>query len=103
MTFKQPWVNALNSGSVLNTENKLRYTMISHFAALGRITHCSLSPLYKLMGHLAAHFRNLVYFWNLVHLPFLAIYFYCSHYYMQISGIVIGKKILTTLKFEGFD
>ena len=34
-------LNALNSGSVLNTinGNRLLYTMKSHFAAFGRISH----------------------------------------------------------------
>ena len=32
-------LGALNSGSVLNTGNKLFYIMMSHFAAFGRITN----------------------------------------------------------------
>ena len=32
-------VDALNFGSVLNTANRLLYTMMSHYAAFGRIGH----------------------------------------------------------------
>ena len=32
-------VKALNSGSVLNTGNRLLYTIMSHFAAFGCIGH----------------------------------------------------------------
>ena len=37
--LKSYWVNALNFGSVLNTGNRLLYTIMSHVAAFGRITH----------------------------------------------------------------
>ena len=50
----------LNSGSVLNTGNWLHYTMMSLFAALGRITHCraALRPFCPLSIY-AAHGRTM--------------------------------------------
>ena len=39
IVFPVDRINALNSGSVLNTGNGLFYTMMSSFAALGCITH----------------------------------------------------------------
>ena len=36
VTLALIWVNAINSGSVLNTGNRLLYTMMSYFAAFIR-------------------------------------------------------------------
>ena len=84
-----PRVKALNSGSGLNTWNKILYTIMSHFVVFGRITHRRVAlrslvslyihgplkgswPHHTMIGRYTAHFRYSEHFRNLVHLPYKA-------------------------------
>ena len=88
-------LNALNSGTVLNTGNRPLYTKMGHFAAIRPLhTDRPLCRLcYTMMDCFGAFFAFYVHFRNLMHLPYLMQFYVIRLCFGNIIKLEIYVKI----------